>query len=96
MEFEIIYYDFENLNNKVLGEGNKVFLAKRNHYMLVKHYFPAFKEVYLVKILLQHCLWTNLVDKLIDWALSILWVWFCTLMGRQDNFLQTCILLLVC
>ncbi len=33
---------------------------------------------------------------LIDWALSILWAWFCTFMGKQYNFLQACISLLVC
>ncbi len=51
MEFERVCQDFEILNNKVLGEEKKVFLAKKI-VMLLKHYIPTFEKAYPIKILL--------------------------------------------
>jgi hypothetical protein len=51
VEFERVCQDFEILNNKVLGEEKKVFLAKKI-VMLLEHYIPTFEKAYPIKILL--------------------------------------------
>jgi hypothetical protein len=51
VKFKRVCQDFEILNNRVLGEEKKVFLAK-GIIMLLEHYLLTFKEAYPIKILL--------------------------------------------
>jgi hypothetical protein len=100
VEFEKVCQDFEILNNRVLGQDKKVFLARNCD--VIKTLYSNFQKGLSYQNLVATLL-SNLVNKLgFEKPLLIglcpfggFYAWFYTYMGRKDNFLQACISLSV-